>query len=316
MKKFTAIILLAMLSLLLINGCKKSDKPAMTAAPGDIIKYAKSAAAAYKDQDLKTFGTTLSKTEPVKLVEKLTIQVKGKPVEVAKIKLTDNTVLYIQEKNLADKPVVFIEDTKAYVRNNASSSVYAIIPKGTIGFVLQENADWVQVYVGQIDGKWITQQWVNGGFTAEELRVQEGKLFEESSTAFKNPSTKPEQKKQAEANLKNLTSSTGIFAEMAKKTLGLSDNSGNSGTNMEGAGGNMTDGGAIGSATVRTAAGLTMRENPGTSSRSVAVIPDGTVIKLLQKDSKEETIAGKTSVWCKVEWNGQRGWVFGGFLEF
>ncbi len=316
MKKSIGIISLLLFSFMALQGCNKSDKPAMNTSPGEVIKYAKSSAAAYKDQELKTFGTTLSKTEPVRLVEKLNLQIKGKPLEVAKIKLTDNTILFVAEKNLADKPVVFIEDTKAYVRNNASSSVSAIIPKGTIGFVLQESADWVQVYVGQVDGKWITQQWVNGGFTAEELRVQEAKLYEESSATMKNPAAKPEQKKQAEANLKNLTTSTGIFAEMSKKTLGLTDNAGDAGSNMDGAGGDAGNAGSIGSATVRTAAGLTMRENPGTSSKSIAVIPDGTTVKVLIKDNQQETIAGKTSVWCKVEWNGQRGWVFGGFLEF
>ncbi|HNX25070.1 MAG TPA: SH3 domain-containing protein [Spirochaetota bacterium] len=310
MKKFIYTLSVLLLSLILIQGCKKGDKQGLDLAPGDIVKYAKFSTAVYKDQELKTWGATLSKTEPVKLLETVNIQIKGVSTEIAKVKLSDNTVLYLQLKNLADKPVVFIEDTKAYIRNNASSKVFAIIPKGTIGFVLQENAEWIQVYVGQLDGKWITQQWVNSGFTAEEIRVQEAKLFEESAAILKNAASKPDQKKQAEANLKDLTSSTGIFADMARNLIGPAEGMGNAGSEINGAGGNS----GAGEAVVQAAAGLTMREEPGTSGKSIVVIPDGNTVKIIDKGTTEETIAGKTSVWYHVEWNGKRGWVFGGFL--
>ena len=310
MKKILLTLSVLLLSLLLIQGCKKGDKQGLNIAPGDIIKYAKSSTAVYKDQDLKTWGTTLSKTEPVKLIETLNIPLKGVNTEVAKIKLSDNNTFFVLLKNLADKPVVFIEDTKAYVRNNASSKVVAIIPKGTIGFVLQENADWVQVYVGKLEDKWITEQWVNSGFTAEEIRVQEAKLFEESAVILKNTASKPDQIKQAQANLKDLSGSTGIFADMARTLLGPSDGMGAPDSNMNGTG----DGGTMGEATVQTAAGLTMRDQPNTGGKSIIVIPDGNTVKILGKGASEETIAGKTSVWYHVEWNGSRGWVFGGFL--
>jgi len=306
MKNFIYTLSVIFLSLILIQGCKKGDKQALDVAPGDVVKYAKLSAAAFKDQELKTWGATLAKTEPVKLLEIINVPVKGGTVEVAKIKLSDNTVLFITPKNLADKPVVFTEDTKAYVRNNASSKVYAIIPKGTIGFVLQENAEWIQVYVGQLDGKWITAQWVNSGFTTEDLRVQEAKLYEESAAILKNPVSKADQKKLAEENLKNLSTSTGIFAEMALALLGPADGAGNTGTE--------TDGAALGEATVQTAAGLTMRDQPSTSGKSIIIIPDGNTVKIIEKGTTEETIAGKTSIWYHVEWNGSKGWVFGGFL--
>ncbi len=313
MKKFIYTISIILLGLLLLQGCKKSDKPAMQVAPGDIIKYAKSSTTAYKEQELKTWGATLSKTEPVKLVEMLNVPVKNVSTEVAKVKLSDNTVLFVAAKNLADKPVVFIEDTKAYVRNNASSNVFAIIPKGTIGFVLQENGAWVQVYVGQIDNKWITQQWVSGGFTTEEVRVQEGKLYEESAAIYKNASSKPDQKKQAEANLKDLSSGSGIFAEMAKGVLGISGTGGSASTDTNSASGDTV---SLGEATVTAAAGLILREQPSTTAKAIIVIPDGNTVKITGKGTTEETIAGKTSVWYMIEWNGSRGWVFGGFLAF
>lgn len=171
------------------------------------------------DQEMKTYGATLSKTESVKLLETLNVTIKNAVVEVAKVKLSDNTVLYVNAKNLGDKPVVFTEDTKAFVRNNISSKVFAIIPKGTIGFVLQENAEWIQVYVGKIDDKWITQQWVNSGFTADNATVQDARIYEESAAVLAKADSKADQKKQAEENLKNLVSANGIFSEMARKVL-------------------------------------------------------------------------------------------------
>ena len=317
MKRIFYTVSVILFGLMLLQGCKKGDRQGMDIKSGDIIKYAKFSTAAYKDQELNTWGATLSKTEPVKLIEKLNVQTKGSPkgtlVEVAKVKLSDNTELFLQAKNLADKPVVFIQDTKAFVRNNASSNVFAIIPKGTIGFVLQENGEWIQVYVGQVDGKWVTQQWVNSGFTAEEIRVQEAKLFEESAAVLKNPSAKPDQKKQAEANLKNLTSSTGIFADMARSLVGLAEGTGDVRSDMNSEAGNMT---ASGTAKVQATAGLTMRETPGTAGKSLIIIPDGAIVKIIQSDSREETIAEKTSIWYQVEWNGKKGWVFGGILIF
>lgn len=312
MKKFFYSFTILFLSLILIQGCKKSDKQGLDPASGEVLKYAKFATAAYKDQELKTWGATLAKTEPVKLMETLNVPVKGKPAEVAKVKLSDNTVLYVLAGNLADKPVVFIEDTKAYERNNASSKVYAIIPKGTIGFVLQENAEWIQVYIGQLEGKWITKQWVNSGFTAEEIRVHEAKLFEESAAILKNAASKPDQKKQAEANLQDLSLSTGIFADMARNLFRSADGTGIPENEMKGEG----SGGGPSRAKVQTAAGLTMRDQPSTSGKAMLVIPDGSTVQIITTGSTEETIAGKTSVWYQVDWNGNRGWVFGGFLAF
>jgi len=311
--KQKAVILLSVISLIAVLACGKGggDKPGLNSSEGP-VKYARATVSVFKDQDLKTWGSNLSKTEPVTLLETVKIQVKGAETEVAKVKLSDGTVMYLQVKNLADKPVVFMEDTKAYVRNNASSKVYAVIPKGTIGFVVQEMADWAQVYVGQIDGKWITQQWVNGGYSSEDARIQDAKNFEEASAILKDSKSKPDQVSQALAILKDLSSSGGIFADLANIALAAhsGDSLGNQGNEMDGGGS------AYQEVRVEAAAGLTMREQPGTSSKSVVIIPNGSTVRILNKGNLEETIAGKTSSWYEVEWNGNKGWVFGGFLAF
>lgn len=315
MKK-KAIILLLVTSLIALFACNKggSDKPALNPADGP-VKYAKSGVSVFKEQELKTWGSNLSKTEPVTLLETLKIQVKGAETEVAKVKLSDGTIMYLQMKNLADKPVVFLEDTKAYVRNNASSKVYAVIPKGTIGFVVQEMADWAQIYVGQIDGKWITQQWVNGGYSAEDARIQEAKNFEEAASILKDSKAKPDQKSQALAVLKELSESSGIFSDTAKTLLAAHSGEAaeSATTDMSAVDGDSSSGNV---ARVEAAAGLTMREQPGTSAKSIVIIPGGATVKILNKGNTEETIAGKTASWYEVEWSGHKGWVFGGFLAF
>jgi SH3-like domain-containing protein len=311
--KQKAVILLAVISLAVLSSCGKggADKPGLNPSDGP-VKYAKASVSVFKDQDLKTWGSNLSKTEPVTLLETMKVQVKGAETEVAKVKLSDGTIMYINNKNLADKPVVFMEDTKAYVRNNASSKVYAVIPKGTIAFVVQEMGDWAQVYAGQIDGKWITQQWVNGGYTSEDGRIQEAKNFEEAAAVLKNSKSKPDQKSQALAVLKEISESSGIFSEAAKSILAS-----NSGESTDSSGNNADGGGtAYQEVKVDASAGLTMREQPGTSSKSIVVIPNGSTVKILNKGNLEENIAGKTASWYEVEWNGNKGWVFGGFLAF
>lgn len=307
-----AIIFFLAIVLTALSACNKGggDKPGLNPSDGP-VKYAKSAVSVFKEQELKTWASNLSKTEPVTLLETLKVQVKGAETEVAKVKLSDGTVVFISMKNLAEKPVVFVEDTKAYVRNNASSKVYAVIPRGTIGFVVQEMGEWTQVYIGQISDKWITQQWVNGGYSSEDAKIQEAKNFEESSAILKDPKSKPDQKAQALAVLKEISESSGIFSETAKSMIAANspENMGDAGSDMDGGGPGYSE------ARVEAAAGLTMREQPGTTSKSIAVIPNGSIVKILNKGDVEETIAGKTSSWYEVEWNGYKGWVFGGFLS-
>lgn len=311
MKRTIYTLSVLFLSFALLQGCKKEEKPKLEVSSGDVVKYAKYAAAGYKEPELKTWGATLAKTESVVLLETLNVKVKGKDTEVAKIKLSDNSVLYLSASHLGDKPVVFIEETKAYVRNNASSKVYVLIPKGTIGFVLEENGEWIQVYVGKIGEKWVTKQWVNSGFTSEDSKVQDARILDESVSTLSSDKSKPDQLKLANENLNNLASSGGIFADLARNALGMENSVEEPGGMDEpGHGGPDMDMG-----TVNTAAGLKMRDKPDVSGNSIALIPDKTELEIIEFASETVTIAGKEGTWVKVKWNGQTGWVFGGFLN-
>jgi uncharacterized protein YgiM (DUF1202 family) len=292
----------------------KNEEPGASSLPLDEgpIKYARVTVSAYKEEGLKSWGANISKTEPVVLLETVKVQIKGSETEVAKVKLSDGNVLYVNSKYLADQPVVFVEDTRAYVRNNESSRVYALIPKGTIGFILKEMDEWVQIYAGQIDGKWVTQQWVNGGYTTDEGKIREAKNFEESVAVLSSSSSKQDRVSQSLAILKDIASSSGMFADMASQYLD------NYEADEEDADENADESGSDDSsetAKVTADKGLTMREEPGVSSKAIVVIPNGSDVKIIQKGDKEETIGDKTSPWFQVEWNGKKGWVFGGFLS-
>jgi uncharacterized protein YgiM (DUF1202 family) len=311
MKKGFIIALTIMLTGLV--ACKNEESGISKLPKGEgPIKYARVALSVYKEEGLSTWGSNLSKTEPVVVLETMKVKIKGTDTEVAKVKLSDGNIFFLNNNYLADQPVVFLEDTRAYVRNNESSRVYAIIPRGTIGFILQELGEWVQIYAGQIDGKWVTQQWVNGGYTVDESKIREARNYEEAIAVLKNSSSKQDRISQSLAILKDLSSSTGMFADMASEYLEsyAAKDSDYSEENDDASTGDSSD-----MVKVEADKGLTMREEPGVSSKAVVVVPNGSTVKILKKGDKSETIGDKTSSWFEVEWNGKKGWVFGGFLS-
>ncbi|MEQ9365810.1 MAG: SH3 domain-containing protein [Leptospirales bacterium] len=60
--------------------------------------------------------------------------------------------------------------------------------------------------------------------------------------------------------------------------------------------------------------GLIVRSAPSTGSEKLGLIPYRGEVTVLDQGESEETIAGKTGRWAKIDHNGQEAWVFGGFL--
>lgn len=312
MKKVFITALTLMLSAML--ACKNEGPGTSGLSKGEgPIKYARVTLSAYKEEGLSTWGANLSKTEPVVLLEIAKVKIKGAETEIAKVKLSDGNIFFVNNKYLADQPVVFLEDTRAYVRNNESSKVYVVIPKGTIGFVLQELGEWAQIYAGQLNGKWVTEQWVNGGYSVDESKIREAKNYEESIAVLGNSSSKQDRIAQSLAILRDISSSSGLFADMANEFL---DNYGSKDDDSaDDSIDESSSNGSYSKAKVEADKGLTMREEPGVSSKAIAVIPNGSTVEILKKGDKKETIGDKTSAWFQVAWNGKKGWVFGGFLN-
>ncbi len=302
----------------LIAGCKKepSVDPAAQAPEvksPEVAKYAKYSASVYKSPELKKWVANLSKTEPVSLKQRMDVQIKGKKVELAEVTLSDGTTGFLKSAHLGDAPLVFIEDTKAYVRNNLSSRVYAVIPKGTIGFTVSEREDWTQVYVGKLAGKWLSKQWVNQGFVKDSDIVSQAVAFDKACSLLKKANSdkttlaKAEKYRKEAAELLKGLENSGLFKELAEKKLEEMDE------NSE----NMAEEPEVdmkGKAIVTAKSGLKMRSQPGTDGEAIVLIPGKSVVSIIEK-GKEETISDKKSNWYKVTWEGKTGWVFGGFLD-
>jgi lipoprotein LenA len=165
MKKFSAILLILCLASV-FAGCKKNDvdKKSDTLA----TKYAKFKVSVYKTPalDAKSWFSNLEKGEPVELISEETVKVKNKDTKISKVKLTTDAIGYIASDYLAVKPVVFIsKNVKVYNHNNINSGEYAIIPAGTVAFVIDEKADWLQIDAGKIGDKNVYGKWVKDGIS-------------------------------------------------------------------------------------------------------------------------------------------------------
>jgi hypothetical protein len=69
-------------------------------------------------------------------------------------------------------------------------------------------------------------------------------------------------------------------------------------------------------AQINASGGLRLRNNPKLKSKSLGIIPNGSQIKILKKKGPLITIAKRKGKWLKIDWNGQIGWVFGGFVIY
>ncbi len=213
------IILLLLVTAVALAGCKKEK----TSKEKDVVlekKYARYAIRVYQDREMTKWLATLSKTEPVDLLGTSEIMIKNKKITLAEVKLSDDKKGFMNASNLADRPVVFTADTKAHVRNNTGSMVAGTIPRGHIGFITAEKGEWVQIYAGKINGKWITRHWVKSGFSGDENLVLEARTYEESKAVLDNENASEEKRKEAKEKLKDLEgSSTSFFKELAAEAL-------------------------------------------------------------------------------------------------
>lgn len=301
LNKISICLVSAVMALSLVSCKDKSGESGKMESP-EIVKYAKYAVAVYKDQELSAWAATLSKTEPVNLNENLTVEKKGKQLEVSKITLSDGTIAYIASRHLGDQPIVFTEETNAYVRNNTSSKVYVKIPKGTIAFTLSERAEWTQIYIGKLGNKWVTKQWVKGGFTTDGSIIEEAKNYDEAISALAKKNLKKEAREEAMEKLKSLESSS-VYGDLVKEALGKTESVEEEDVDLEG------------KAIVTAKSGLRLRAKPGTDGEYITTIPVDEIVTVVSVGGKEETINGSTAYWYEVSWNGKKGWAFGAFLD-
>ncbi len=206
-------ILMALLPVL-IFACKKEVEK----KPDLAKKYAKYGIAVYEDQTMKKWMANLAKAEGVEF-DPAAVIVQPGGEDIAEVMLSDGKTGYLQLKHLADTPIVFIEDTKAHERNNPASRVFTTLPKGTIGFMIDEKGEWVQIYAGKIADRWVTRQWVRGGYSTDENLLIDAKLYEEATAALAKSGAKDAEKKEAKKKLEDLVKSSTIFSDLSSKKL-------------------------------------------------------------------------------------------------
>jgi hypothetical protein len=315
MKRYLAIT--GAILLVISLGCKKGKeekKEDVSLAK----KYAKWSIRVYKTNALKKQITFLSKGEPMDLLAMEETALKGKQVETAKVKLTDDTVGYVKMSEVGDRPIIFTEKTKAYFRNNESSKVYFEIPKGTMAFVISEKGHWVQIFIGNIyyesgKKKWVDKKWVNGGFSEQQDLIPDARNYEKSLMLINAAGSSEKQVNDARETLKKLLDSGNLYSELAREMLAeLAMKEGDSPESI------IEDKEIIiteNSRKVISEGGLRMRDAPDISGSKIAVIPRGNIVELLEESGEMITISGVTGKWSRVKWKNRTGWVFGGFLS-
>ncbi|HNX58075.1 MAG TPA: hypothetical protein PKK43_03180 [Spirochaetota bacterium] len=228
MKRTGLAIIAFAVTLLLIPGCKDS-KPTTGSTDSLATKYAKFPISIYKDTTFsrEAWKASLEKGEPVELLsEETIINAQKKEMKVSKVKLSDGEVGYIASDYLAVKPVVFVdENVKVYNRNNINSGEFAVIPAGTLGFVTDEKADWVQVDVGSVNGKNVYKKWVKGGISDSSEVVADAVSLEKIRNILSEKSKGD--KEEALTLLRTLADKSNAIGSIAKSDLSKTEGTGN-----------------------------------------------------------------------------------------
>lgn len=60
---------------------------------------------------------------------------------------------------------------------------------------------------------------------------------------------------------------------------------------------------------------LNARSAPSISSKILFKLRDSTLVDILLFDSETYSIGGKSGNWCKIEFGGEQGWVWGNYLQ-
>lgn len=215
MKKRLAILALIVVSSMVF--CKKEH----TEQPQDVTltkKYAKYRVAVRKEVELKNWVATLEKGEDVDLLnEQEVFDQSGKKITVAKVRLADGTEGFVDSGHLADKVIVFIEDTPVFTRPTVASKIHCKVPKGTMAFVVGEQANWVKIYVGKINDVWVTEQWVQGGYSSDEKILITARMYEMALEQL--ASTKEAERNAGKQKLIEISEGDSIFAALASQKL-------------------------------------------------------------------------------------------------
>lgn len=58
-----------------------------------------------------------------------------------------------------------------------------------------------------------------------------------------------------------------------------------------------------------------LKENPSEDAKTINYLKEATVVKILYVDNKISTFRNKKDKWYYVDYKGEKGWLFGSFIE-
>jgi hypothetical protein len=61
--------------------------------------------------------------------------------------------------------------------------------------------------------------------------------------------------------------------------------------------------------------GMRMRDQPDSSGNTVTVVPSFSKVLLINETGEEITLQNHTGRWSYIEWDGRKGYIFGGYLS-
>jgi hypothetical protein len=221
MKKLTGLLVLILALGLVVTGCKKEGEDGKKEKEKEVAleqQYARFTTWVYQDRALKKKAALLSQAEPVDLLE--VMEPEGKDKELARVRLSDGSIGFIQASYLADRPIVFTRETRAHIRNNMGSRVAGLIPPGTIGFIVDEKGDWYKISIShKVEGKWIVNKWVNQGFSDEYSLVVDAKEFNSAVDLLESDKVEEKDIREAMETLRTLSSKTNVIGDLARRKI-------------------------------------------------------------------------------------------------
>jgi lipoprotein LenA len=216
MKKYAALI--AALIICFSFNCKKNEERDSKSDGVLAKKYAKYRLAVKKEPELKNWLATLEKGEDVDLLKEESVaQKKGAPLNISRIKLAGGEEGFVESRHLADRTIVFTEDTPAFIRPTMGSRLHVKMPRGSIAFVVGEQANWVKIFAGKVQNTYVSDQWVQGGYTSDPQLLLTARIYESAIDLL--ASGKKADRENGLKKLAELGEGTTIFAEMARAKI-------------------------------------------------------------------------------------------------
>jgi lipoprotein LenA len=228
----------ALICLLCFSGCNKKASTPGSESTGTESAFTNEERCAianvyvYTEKDKvgkkEYYLTMLEKAEKVKLlgVEEVQYQEGDKIVlkKIANIELSDGKKGYLEERNLALKPIIFTTDTQLFVRPDVTSKVINRVKKGQMAFVLEtKEDDWTKIYIGKFGSSYINEAWVNGGYSDDPLIIRDAKDYENALSILENAAKETDAAKKnklttdALAILEKLSSGYSVISQLAKE---------------------------------------------------------------------------------------------------